>query len=144
MKTVTLFSDGSCLGNPGAGGWAYILRFNEAQKKESGGEAFTTNNQMELKAAIMGLKALKEPCEVRLFTDSSYVVNSINEWLANWQKRNFKNVKNVEFWQEYLKISKPHKVIASWVKGHAGHPENEECDQMARDEAQKIKDENGR
>ena len=144
MKTVTLFSDGSCLGNPGAGGWAYILRFNEAQKKESGGEAFTTNNQMERKAAIMGLKALKEPCEVRLFTDSSYVVNSINEWLANWQKRNFKNVKNVELWQEYLKISKPHKVIASWVKGHAGHPENEECDQMARDEAQKIKDENGR
>ena len=144
MKIVTLFSDGSCLGNPGAGGWAYILRFNKAQKKESGGEAFTTNNQMELKAAIMGLKALKEPCEVRLFTDSSYVVNSINEWLANWQKRNFKNVKNVEFWQEYLKISKPHKVIASWVKGHAGHPENEECDQMARDEAQKIKDENGR
>ena len=144
MKTVTLFSDGSCLGNPGAGGWAYILRFNEAQKKESVGEAFTTNNQMELKAAIMGLKALKEPCEVRLFTDSSYVVNSINEWLANWQKRNFKNVKNVELWQEYLKISKPHKVIASWVKGHAGHPENEECDQMARDEAQKIKDENER
>ncbi|WP_107691526.1 ribonuclease HI [Campylobacter concisus] len=144
MKTVTLFSDGSCLGNPGAGGWAYILRFNEAQKKESGGEAFTTNNQMELKAAIMGLKALKEPCEVRLFTDSSYVVNSINEWLVNWQKRNFKNVKNVELWQEYLKISKPHKVIASWVKGHAGHPENEECDQMARDEAQKIKDENER
>ena len=144
VKTVTLFSDGSCLGNPGAGGWAYILRFNEAQKKESGGEAFTTNNQMELKAAIMGLKALKEPCEVRLFTDSSYVVNSINEWLANWQKRNFKNVKNIELWQEYLKISKPHKVIASWVKGHAGHPENEECDQMARDEAQKIKDENER
>ena len=142
MKTVTLFSDGSCLGNPGAGGWAYILRFNEAQKKESGGEAFTTNNQMELKAAIMGLKALKEPCEVRLFTDSSYVVNSINEWLANWQKRNFKNVKNVELWREYLEISKPHKVVASWVKGHAGHPENEECDQMARDEAQKIKDEN--
>ena len=144
MKIVTLFSDGSCLGNPGAGGWAYILRFNKAQKKESGGEVFTTNNQMELKAAIMGLKALKEPCEVRLFTDSSYVVNSINEWLANWQKRNFKNVKNVELWQEYLKISKPHKVVASWVKGHAGHPENEECDQMARDEAQKIKDESER
>ncbi|WP_148821887.1 ribonuclease HI [Campylobacter concisus] len=144
MKIVTLFSDGSCLGNPGAGGWAYILRFNKAQKKASGGEAYTTNNQMELKAAIMGLKALKEPCEVRLFTDSSYVINSINEWLSNWQKRNFKNVKNVELWQEYLKISKPHKVIASWVKGHAGHPENEECDQMARDEAQKIKDESER
>ena len=142
MKIVTLFSDGSCLGNPGAGGWAYILRYNEAQKKASGGEAYTTNNQMELKAAIMGLKALKEPCEVRLITDSSYVVNSINEWLANWQKRNFKNVKNVELWQEYLEISKPHKVVASWVKGHAGHPENEECDQMARDEALKIKDEN--
>ena len=142
MKIVTLFSDGSCLGNPGAGGWAYILKFNEAQKKASGGEAYTTNNQMELKAAIMGLKALKEPCEVRLFTDSSYVANSINEWLANWKKRNFKNVKNVELWQEYLEISKPHKVVASWVKGHAGHPENEECDQMARDEALRIKDEN--
>jgi len=110
VKIVTLFSDGSCLGNPGAGGWAYILKFNEAQKKASGGEAYTTNNQMELKAAIMGLKALKEPCEVRLFTDSSYVVNSINEWLANWQKRNFKNVKNERF-QSHIK---------SWLAGLRG------------------------
>ena len=96
MKTVTLFSDGSCLGNPGAGGWAYILRFNEAQKKESGGEAFTTNNQMELKAAIMGLKALKEPCEVRLFTDSSKVQELISDALLPlsslsraWKCKNF-------------------------------------------------------
>ena len=124
MKIVTLFSDGSCLGNPGAGGWAYILRFNEAQKKASGGETYTTKNQMELKAAIMGLKALKEPCEVRLITDSSYVVNSINEWLTNWQKRNFKNVKNVELWKTLYSFKKQIEelpsvnLIFNKVKGH--------------------------
>lgn len=145
MKTVCLFSDGSCLNNPGAGGWAYILEYNGKSKQASGAEAMTTNNQMELTAVIMGLKALKEPCEVLLYTDSSYVANSINLWLDGWVKKGFKNVKNVPLWQEYLEISKPHDVKAIWVKAHNGHPQNELCDKMARDAAIKIKNgtENG-
>lgn len=141
MKTVCLFSDGSCLNNPGAGGWAYILEFNGASKKASGGEAMTTNNQMELRAVIEGLKALKEPCAVELYTDSSYVANAINLWLEGWVKKNFKNVKNVPLWQEYIEISRPHKVKAVWVKAHAGHPQNEMCDDMAREAATKIQNE---
>lgn len=139
MKIVCLFSDGSCLNNPGAGGWAYILEYKGVVKKSSGGEAMTTNNQMELRAVIEGLRALKEPCEVRLFTDSQYVANAINSWLFGWINKNFKNVKNVPLWLEYLEISKPHKVTATWVKAHNGHPQNEECDKMARDEATKAK-----
>ncbi|MBE2984931.1 ribonuclease HI [Campylobacter sp. RM9344] len=138
MKTVCLFSDGSCLNNPGAGGWAYILEYGSAVKKSSGAQADTTNNQMELRAVIEGLKALKEPCNVNLYTDSSYVANSINNWLKGWVKKNFKNVKNVPLWQEYILVSKPHVVKAVWVKAHNGHPQNEECDTMARDEAIKI------
>ena len=138
MKQVCLFSDGSCLNNPGPGGWAYILEFNGHEKKASGGEAQTTNNQMELRAVIEGLKALKEPCLVQLYTDSSYVVNAINGWLAGWVKKDFKNVKNVPLWQEYLRVSKPHRVRANWVKGHAGHPQNELCDEAAREAATKI------
>lgn len=141
MKIVCLFSDGSCLNNPGAGGWAYILEYKNAVKKSSGGEAMTTNNQMELRAVIEGLKALKEPCEVRLFTDSQYVANAINSWLSGWVSKNFKNVKNIPLWLEYLQISKPHKIKATWVKAHNGHPQNEECDKMARDEALKAKNE---
>ena len=145
MKTVCLFSDGSCLNNPGAGGWAYILEFNGASKKDSGAEAMTTNNQMELRAVIEGLKALKEPCRVELYTDSSYVANAINLWLNGWVKKGFKNVKNVPLWQKYLEISKPHDVKAIWVKAHNGHPQNELCDDMARAAATKIKNgqENG-
>ncbi|MCD8213751.1 MAG: ribonuclease HI [Campylobacter sp.] len=139
MKTVCLFSDGSCLDNPGAGGWAYILEFNGVVKKNSGGSKDTTNNQMELTAVIEGLKALKEPCEVNLFTDSSYVANAINGWLFDWIKKNFKDIKNVSLWQEYLRVSKPHKVSANWIKAHNGHPQNEECDEMARDQAIKFK-----
>lgn len=141
MKQVCLFSDGSCLNNPGPGGWAYILEFNGHEKKASGGEAQTTNNQMELRAVIEGLKALKEPCLVQLYTDSSYVVNAINGWLAGWVKKDFKNVKNVPLWQEYLRASKPHRVHANWVKGHAGHPQNELCDEAAREAATKIQNE---
>ncbi|CAD7286854.1 Ribonuclease H [Campylobacter majalis] len=140
MKTVCLFSDGSCLNNPGPGGWAYILEYNKAVKKQSGGEANTTNNQMELRAVIEGLKALKEPCNVMLYTDSSYVANSINEWLDGWIRKNFKNVKNIPLWKEYIQISGVHNVKAVWVKAHNGHPQNEECDEMARKEAMKIKE----
>ena len=117
MKKVQIFCDGSCLGNPGNGGWAYILRYKEHEKKASGAKANTTNNQMELSAAINALKALKESCEVELFTDSSYQ----------------------ELWQELAKLLAFHKVKAQWVKGHAGHAENELCDQMARSEALSLK-----
>lgn len=139
MKSISLFSDGSCLGNPGYGGWAYILKYNNHEKKEFGAKSDTTNNQMELMAVIMGLKALKEPCVVELFTDSSYVANSINSWLDGWVKKNFKNVKNIPLWKEYLEVSAPHKITATWVKAHAGHKENEECDDMAREAALNLK-----
>lgn len=139
MKSVKLFSDGSCLGNPGAGGWAYILQYGDAIKKTSGAEAMTTNNQMELTAAIMGLSALKQPCRVELFTDSEYVVKAINSWLAKWVVTDFKGKKNADLWRRYLAAAAPHEIKASWVKGHAGHPQNEECDAMARAAAEAIK-----
>lgn len=144
MKKIQIFCDGSCLGNPGNGGWAYILRYNGHEKKASGAKADTTNNQMELSAAINALKALKEPCEVELFTDSSYTVKGINEWLAKWQRNGFKGankqpIKNQELWQELASLLAYHKVKAQWVKGHAGHAENELCDKMARNEAQSLK-----
>ena len=139
MKSVKLFSDGSCLGNPGAGGWAYILQYGDAIKKASGAEAMTTNNQMELTAAIMGLSALKQPCRVELFTDSEYVVKAINSWLAKWVVTDFKGKKNADLWRRYLAAAAPHEIKASWVKGHAGHPQNEECDAMARAAAEAVK-----
>ncbi len=139
MKSVKLFSDGSCLGNPGAGGWAYILQYGDAIKKASGAEAMTTNNQMELTAAIMGLSALKQPCRVELFIDSEYVVKAINSWLAKWVVTDFKGKKNADLWRRYLAAAAPHEIKASWVKGHAGHPQNEECDAMARAAAEAIK-----
>ena len=139
MKSVKLFSDGSCLGNPGAGGWAYILQYGNAVKKASGAEAMTTNNQMELTAAIMGLSALKQPCRVELFTDSEYVVKAINSWLAKWVVTDFKGKKNADLWRRYLAAAAPHEIRASWAKGHAGHPQNEECDAMARAAAEAIK-----
>ena len=139
MKSVKLFSDGSCLGNPGIGGWAYILEFNGHEKCECGGEMLTTNNKMELRAAIEGLKALKEPCEVKIFTDSSYVTNSINGWLEKWVAKNFKGKKNVELWREFLRVSAMHKISAFWVKRHAEHPQNERSDEMARNFAQNLK-----
>ena len=139
MKSVKLFSDGSCLGNPGAGGWAYILQYGDAIKKASGAEAMTTNNQMELTAAIMGLSALKQSCRVELFTDSEYVVKAISFWLAKWVVTDFKGKKNADLWRRYLAAAAPHEIKASWVKGHAGHPQNEECDAMARAAAEAIK-----
>jgi len=138
VKKVRLFSDGSSLGNPGPGGYGGILRYNQTQKRYSGGEANTTNNRMELKGVIEGLKLLNQPCEVEVVSDSSYVVNAINEWLQNWVKKDFKKVKNVDLWKEYLEVAKPHKINGTWVKGHAGHEENEECDKMAKNEALKL------
>lgn len=139
MKKITLFSDGSSLGNPGAGGYAAILRFKQTERIVSGGESDTTNNRMELKAVIEALKVLKEPCEVEIYTDSQYVQKAIEGWLEGWIRKDFKNVKNSDLWREYVEISKPHKVRAFWVKGHNNHPENERCDKIAKEEATLIK-----
>ena len=140
MKKITLFSDGSALGNPGPGGYGVILRFGDKEKEISGSEAHTTNNRMELLGAIEGLRALKEPCKVDIVSDSSYVTKGINEWLSGWIKRDFKKVKNIDLWKEYIEVSKIHKVNAIWVRGHDGHEENERCDQLARSEAEKMKE----
>ena len=140
MKKITLFSDGSALGNPGPGGYGIILRYKDQEREISGGEAHTTNNRMELLAVIEGLKALKEPCIVDIVSDSSYVVKGINEWLEGWIKRDFKKVKNPDLWAEYIEVSKKHKINAIWVRGHNGHSENERCDVLAKEEAQKMKE----
>jgi ribonuclease HI len=139
-KAVTLYSDGSSLGNPGPGGWGTILEFKGQKKEFSGGEPHTTNNRMELTGVIEGLKRLKEPCSVEVVTDSSYVANAINSWLAGWVAKDFKKVKNVDLWQEYLSASAPHEVKATWVRGHNGHLENERCDELATTEAKKYKE----
>jgi ribonuclease HI len=136
-KKITIYSDGSSLGNPGPGGYGGILEYQEHRKEFFGGEPHTTNNRMELRGAIEGLKLLKEPCEVTIISDSSYVVKAINEWLVGWVKRDFKKVKNPDLWGDYLEASKPHIVKGVWVRGHDGHPENERCDQLAREEAER-------
>lgn len=141
MKCVTLYCDGSSLGNPGAGGWCGILEFNGVQKIVQGNAKIATNNQMELQAVISSLSMLKEPCEVHLYSDSKYVVEGINTWLKNWEAKNFKKVKNPKLWQEYLKISKPHTIIAHWVQGHAGITLNEQCDSIAKAQALKAQQE---
>ena len=139
MKKITLFSDGSALGNPGPGGYGAILRYGDKERIISGGEAHTTNNRMELLGVIEGLRALKEPCDVTIISDSSYVIKGINEWLGGWVKRNFAKVKNPDLWQEYLHVSQPHQIHGVWVRGHNGHPENERCDVIAKEEAEKFK-----
>lgn len=140
MKRVTLFCDGSALGNPGPGGYGVILRYGSIERELSGGEEYTTNNQMELKAVIEGLRVLKEPCEVTIVSDSSYVVKGITEWLEGWIKKDFKNVKNPNLWKEYIEVAKGHKIDALWVRGHNGHTENERCDILAKNEALKMKE----
>jgi len=139
LKKITLFSDGSALGNPGPGGYGTIIRFKDKERILSGGEVYTTNNRMELRGVIEGLRALKEPCEVEVISDSSYVVKGINEWLQNWVKRSFKKVKNPDLWQEYIEVSKIHQVHGTWVRGHDGHKENERCDDIARSVAEQYK-----
>ena len=137
MKTVEIFTDGACSGNPGPGGWGAVLRFAGKEKELSGGEKETTNNRMELTAVIKALSALKEPCKVRLTTDSKYVCDAINQrwvysWRANgWRKADKKPALNVDLWEELLPLLETHEVEFLWVKGHAGHPENERCDALA-------------
>lgn len=144
MKTVYIYTDGACSGNPGPGGWGTILRYKETEKRLSGGEKDTTNNRMELTAVIMGLKALKERCKVILTTDSKYVSDGITKgwassWKANgWKKKDKKPALNPELWDELLTLIDKHEVEINWVKGHDGHPENEICDKMAVAESQKF------
>ncbi len=140
MKKITLFSDGSALGNPGPGGFGTILKFGANEKIIVGSEAHTTNNRMELLGVIEGLKALNEPCMVDIISDSSYVIKGINEWLSAWIKRDFAKVKNPDLWRLYIEVSVTHKVNGIWVRGHNGHVENERCDKLARDAAEKIKE----
>lgn len=140
-KAVTLYSDGSSLGNPGPGGWGTILEFKGHTKELSGSEMDTTNNRMELQGVIEGLKLLKEPCDIEVVTDSSYVANAINKWLQGWVAKNFKKVKNIDLWKLYLKEAKPHTVRATWVRGHNGHPQNERCDYLATQAAKQLKKE---
>lgn len=144
MKSVEIHTDGACLGNPGPGGWAALLRHNGTERELAGGEVQTTNNRMELLAAIMALEALKSPCEVVLSTDSQYVQKGIGEWLPNWIRRGWKTaggepVKNKDLWQRLEAAAKPHKVDWRWVKGHAGHVENERVDKLARSAAEKFR-----
>lgn len=140
MKKITLFSDGSALGNPGPGGYGVVLRYGDSEKELSGAEAHTTNNRMELLAVVEGLRALSKPCMVEVVSDSSYVVKGINEWLVAWRKREFKKVKNPDLWKDYIAAAHGHIVKATWVRGHEGHVENERCDKLARDAAQEMKD----
>ncbi|MBQ5515006.1 MAG: ribonuclease HI [Oscillospiraceae bacterium] len=144
MKTVTLYTDGACSGNPGPGGWAAILCYGKAVKELSGGEAETTNNRMELTAVIESLNALKRPCEVELYTDSQYVANAINlGWLENWKKRGWKRkdgkLLNPELWQKLDSLLETHKVTFHWVKGHADNEYNNRCDALAVKERDKFR-----
>lgn len=135
-QAVEIFTDGACRGNPGPGGWGALLRFNGTEKELYGAEPLTTNNRMELMAAISALASLKRPCRVRITTDSKYVLQGITEWLAGWKLKNWKTasrqpVKNVDLWQELDRLATPHQVDWQWVRGHTGHPENERADQLA-------------
>lgn len=144
MDTIWIYTDGACSGNPGPGGYCAILKFNEHTKTISGAEINTTNNRMELRAVIEGLKALKKPCEVFIVSDSKYVCDAINKnWLSswinkNWRKSDGKPVLNIDLWEQLCELLKVHKVTFNWIKGHAGHEYNEKCDQIAVSEYRKL------
>ena len=137
MKKVNIYRDGACKGNPGRGGWGTILVYGAHEKELSGGEVMTTNNRMELMAVISGLEALREPCEVTLTSDSTYVINSITKkWLDGWEKKNWVKsgntpVPNADLWKRLIEAMKPHTIEWVWVRGHNGHPYNERCDRLA-------------
>jgi ribonuclease HI len=141
LRHVQLYTDGACSGNPGPGGWAYVLRDVQSKKERegSGAQRDTTNNRMELQAVIEGLRVLTRPCRVSLYADSSYVLNGLKEWMANWKKNNWRRksgsrweeVKNADLWQQLDQLQSLHKISFHHVKGHSGHPENERCDQLA-------------
>ncbi|MEG3178601.1 ribonuclease HI [Sphingomonas sp. RB3P16] len=140
LTKVEIATDGACKGNPGPGGWGALIRSGGTEKELSGGEVLTTNNRMELMAAIEGLNALKRPCRVTLSTDSRYVMDGLTKWIKGWQKNGWKTaakqpVKNADLWQALLDAAKPHRIEWTWVKGHAGHPDNERADRLASDAA---------
>jgi ribonuclease HI len=145
LKKVLLITDGACLGNPGPGGWAYILRFGQHRKESSGGEAHTTNNRMELTAAVRGLEALKEACEVEIITDSEYLKNGITSWIHGWKKNGWKTaakkpVLNQDLWQRLDELNARHKTTWSWTKGHATHADNNRADELASAAAHAVRD----
>lgn len=143
MKQVEIFTDGACKGNPGPGGWGALLRMGEHEKELSGGEVDTTNNRMELTAAIRGLAALTEPCRVELYSDSKYVLDGMTRWVEGWKKRGWVNaskkpVRNADLWHDLIDVAARHEVTWHWVRGHSGHPENDRVDRLASDEAERI------
>ena len=144
MKKVNLYTDGACKGNPGPGGYGAILVYNGYEKVLSDGNKSTTNNRMELMAAIVGLEALKEPCEVMLYSDSKYLVDAIDKgWLASWRRNNWRKsdkspVLNVDLWERLVVQLERHSVILNWIKGHNGHPQNERCDKLAVAAAERV------
>ena len=145
MKTVTLYTDGACSGNPGPGGWGAILEFNGIEKELSGGESSTTNNRMELIAVISGLQALKEPCRVELYSDSKYVIDGLSKgWAISWQKNGWRKADkkpalNPDLWEILLALTQKHTLEYHWVKGHSDNPKNNRCDELAVMESQKYK-----
>ena len=147
MKTITLYTDGACSGNPGPGGWGAILAWEGHEKELSGGEASTTNNRMELTAVIRGLEALKEPCQVELYSDSKYVIDALEKgWAAGWQKRGWvksdkKPALNPDLWEQLLALCRIHQVRCHWVKGHAENPKNNRCDELAVAQWKRLKGE---
>lgn len=143
-SVVEIFTDGSCLGNPGPGGWAALMRYQGKEKLLSGNQTETTNNQMEMLAIIKALAALKKSCDVEIYSDSKYVIDGINSWIINWKRNNWRNskkqaVKNIELWQQMDELVSQHKINWHWVKGHSGHRENELVDELARQEAEKLR-----
>lgn len=143
MKQVEIFTDGACKGNPGPGGWGALLRMGEHEKELSGSELETTNNRMEMTAVIQALSALKEPCKIALYSDSKYVIDGITKWIHGWQKRGWKTaakkpVLNEDLWREMIEAIARHDITWNWVKGHAGHPENERVDSIASERAEQA------
>ncbi|WP_126172073.1 ribonuclease HI [Altericroceibacterium xinjiangense] len=144
MKQVEIFTDGACKGNPGPGGWGVLLRMGRHEKELSGADPQTTNNRMEMTAVLCALKALVQPCHVTLFTDSRYVIDGITKWIHGWQRNGWVNaskkpVANADLWRELIEAAAPHRIEWRWVKGHAGHPENERVDQLASAAAESVR-----
>ena len=140
---VEIFTDGACSGNPGKGGYCAILKYGDERREISGYERKTTNNRMEMTAVIKALELLKRPCRIKVFTDSNYVVKGMTEWVTGWIERNWLNsqkkpVANKDLWERLLKLSQPHQIEWKWIRGHHGHPENERCDQLARNAIKKA------